>query len=104
MGWSQQEANETVLHQGETGQLKVAQDWGLSSFGADNNSRLELEDLESEASPRPWPQTITGSSNHVVGLEKRKQGEFFADCLGLAESTQPSSDFPSHYPTAGVQD
>lgn len=57
MGWSQQEANEAVSHQGETGHLKVAQDWGLSSFGADNNSRLELEDLGSEVSPRPWAQT-----------------------------------------------
>ena len=92
MAQSQQEANQTMLHKGNTGNLK-----GISSLGTDKHSPLGLRSWVLRIQyPTPmtmlWPRTSSGSANIFLVLDRELH--YFSTYQDLRESpgsTQPST-------------
>lgn len=73
-GWSQQEANQTMVHKGTVEISRVSESQHTAALELITTAlykvRVGFSRYETSASLKPWSQTVNGSVKHGSGFEK----------------------------------
>lgn len=73
-GWSQQEANQTMVHKGTVEISRVSESQHTAALGLITTAlykvRVGFSRYETSACLKPWSQTVNGSVKHGSGFEK----------------------------------
>ena len=98
LGWSQQEANQVLLQERNTGIAGASQTEHMD-LETDNHSplrgRVGFSGSETTVSPRPWPWAITSIALHVPGV--RQETNSFPILQGPRESLGPGININGVY-------
>lgn len=93
-GWSQQEANQTMVHKGTVEISRVSESQHTAALGLITTAlykvRVGFSRYETSASLKPWSQTINGSVKHGSGFEKVHCFSSIRQGLGESFEVAPS--------------